>query len=47
MTKKTLEDKETPKVNLENFANEVKPCLTEYGRQNVYNSHQSEFHLNK
>ena len=45
ITKKTLEDKEKLKVNAENFLNEVKPYITQYGRENVYNSDQSGFQL--
>ena len=32
ITRKTLEDKENLKVNTENFVNEVKPYITQYGR---------------
>ena len=45
ITRKTLEDKEKLKVNTENFLNEVKPYITQYGRENVYNSDQSGFQL--
>ena len=33
------------KVNVENFVNEVKPYITQYGRENDYNSDQSVFQL--
>ena len=45
ITRKTLEDKEKLKVSAENFVNEMKPCITQYGTENVYNSEQSTFQL--
>ena len=45
MTRKIFEDKEKLKVNAENFVNEVKPYITQYGRENVYNSNQCGFQL--
>ena len=45
ITRKTLEDKEKVKVNAENFVNKVESYITEYGRENVYNSDQSGFQL--
>ena len=35
ITRKTLEDKEKLKVSAENFVNEVKPYITQYGTENV------------
>ena len=45
ITRKTLEDKEKLKVSAENFVNKVKPYITQYGTENVYNSDQSGFQL--
>ena len=45
ITRKTLEDKEKSKVNPENFVNEVKLYITQYGRENIYNSDQRGFQL--
>ena len=45
ITRKTLEDREKLKVNAENFVNEVKPYITQYERENVYNLDQSGFQL--
>ena len=45
MTRKRLEDEEKLNVNTENFVNEVKPYITQYGRENVCNSDQSGFQL--
>ena len=45
ITRETLEDKEKLKVNAENFVNEVKPYITQYGRKNFHNSDQSGFQL--
>ena len=45
ITRKTLVDMETLKVNAKIFENEVKPYITQYGRENVYNSDQSGFQL--
>ena len=30
-------------MSAENYVNEVKPCITQYGTENVYNSDQSGF----
>ena len=38
ITRKSLDDKEQLKVSTENFVIEVKPYITQYGRDNVYNS---------
>ena len=46
ITRKTLKDKDKSiKVNAENFMNEVKSYITQYGRENVYNSDQRGFQL--
>ena len=45
ITRKTLEDKEKLKINADNFGNEVKPYITQYGRENGYNSDRSGFQL--
>ena len=45
ITTKTLKDKEKLKVNAENFVNEVKPYITQYGSENVNNSDRSRFQL--
>ena len=45
ITRKKLQDEEKLKVNTEIFVNEVQPNITQYGRENVYNSDQSGFLL--
>ena len=45
ITRKTLGDMKKLKVNAENFVNEVKPYITQYGTEDVYNSDQSGFQL--
>ena len=45
ITRKTLKDKEKLKVSAENFVNEMKPYITQYGTENVYNLDQSGFQL--
>ena len=45
VTRKTLEDDEKLKTIAQNFVQEVKPLVKEYGLDNVYNSNESGFQL--